>query len=288
MCGLLLLARLVTMMIRRGGRLNPLRRVHCLQRRPAARPANNFATAGSSDDVSSTSRAFSNGLLMAVADGLRVVDLDRPERLNCLDPPMLATLLPLLLDWQQLGSDVKLVALRGTSPHAQAFRQAFCGGSNLLFLHDCAAAGDLPRVASATAASNPARLLDAGTADAFLGHLYAVVRAIASGRPPVLALCDGLVLGSGLSLAMHSAMSVATENTLVALPEVGLGGFPAAGVSYALPRLRGPAVVRVSPDSSSALGGGGDGGGSVGLGLGTYIALAGPRLSGRDAVAAGE
>jgi enoyl-CoA hydratase/carnithine racemase len=203
---------------------------------------------------------------MATAEGLRVVDLDRPKALNCLDPPMLGTLLPLLLDWQQPGSEVKLVALRGTGPQGQAF----CAGSNLRFLHDCAVAGELPPGANPVA--GPPRL-HAGIADAFLGHLYAVVRAIAAGRPPVLALCDGLVMGSGLSLAMHSTMSVVTENTLVALPETGLGGFPAAGASYTLPRLNGPAAS-AGPVRR--------------LGLGTYIALAGPRLSGRDAVAAGE
>jgi enoyl-CoA hydratase/carnithine racemase len=63
--------------------------------------------------------------------GLRVVDLNRPKVLNCINTEMVETLLPLVVDWQQPGGDVKLVVIRGSG------EKAFCAGGDLKFLHAC-------------------------------------------------------------------------------------------------------------------------------------------------------
>ena len=59
----------------------------------------------------------------------------------------------------------------------------------------------------------------------------------------------------------HGQVRVATESTLFAMPETGIGFFPDVGTTFVLPRLRGS--------------------------LGMYLGLTGARLSGRDVLAAG-
>ena len=149
---------------------------------------------------------------MAAAEGLRVVDLSRPPT-NSLDNLMVSTMLPMIHDWQQVGSDVKLVVIRGNGPPGHAF----CIGTNMQLLHACAAAGE-----ARTDSAGTANELHVGRASALNRNILALTHALSSETPPpVVALCDGLTMGTGWSLAHHSTLSIATENTFVALGEPG-------------------------------------------------------------------
>lgn len=64
-----------------------------------------------------------------------------------------------------------------------------------------------------------------------------------------------LVVGGGVGISVHGRYTVATENTVWAMPEAAIGIFPDVGMSYVLPRL-GP--------------------------VGIYLALTGHRLNGAD------
>jgi enoyl-CoA hydratase/carnithine racemase len=70
-------------------------------------------------------------------------------------------------------------------------------------------------------------------------------------------------MGGGAGLSVHGRVRVATEHTLFAMPECGIGFFPDVGASFFLPRLPG------------------------GRSVGRFLGLTGARLTGRDAVAAG-
>jgi len=199
--------------------------------------------AGQNDQPSG---APSNGLLMAAAEGLRVVDIHRPHMNNGIDPLTLDALVPLFEDWRQQGSDVKLVALRGGGLDGKWFST----GTVLPFLYQCIRAGDTPHNG-----------LSSSAADKFFHDFGKLCGLMDSATPPVISMVDGVALGSGVSLALHSSMAIATENTVMSFPEAGFGGAPAPGLSYKLSRLPG--------------------------GVGPYLALAGPRLLGRDNVAAG-
>lgn len=46
-------------------------------------------------------------------------------------------------------------------------------------------------------------------------------------------------MGGGVGLSIHGKYRIATDNTLFAMPETGIGLFPDIGGSYFLPRLKG-------------------------------------------------
>lgn len=67
-----------------------------------------------------------------------------------------------------------------------------------------------------------------------------------------------LLVGGGVGLSVHAPFRIATENTLFAMPETGIGFLPEVGGSFFLPRLDGQ--------------------------LGIYLGLTGKRLKGTDAL----
>lgn len=77
--------------------------------------------------------------------------------------------------------------------------------------------------------------------EAFLGDAHRVLERIASSRIPVIAAIDGHCLGGGLELALACARRIAadTPRTVLGLPQVELGLFPALGGSSRLPRMIG-------------------------------------------------
>ena len=74
-----------------------------------------------------------------------------------------------------------------------------------------------------------------------------------------VALWDGFVMGAGVGLSWHSQFTVATENTMWAMPETKIGFFADVGASYFLPRR-------------------------LGVPLALYIALTGYRFKGIELV----
>jgi 3-hydroxyisobutyryl-CoA hydrolase len=65
-------------------------------------------------------------------------------------------------------------------------------------------------------------------------------------------------VGAALGISVHAPFRIATEKTIFAIPEAGIGLFPDAGASFFLPRLDGQ--------------------------IGTFLALTGTRLEGIQAL----
>src|SRR5690606_9807155 len=78
---------------------------------------------------------------------------------------------------------------------------------------------------------------------------------------PVVAFMDGVTMGGGVGLALPCRYRVATENTLLAMPEGAIGLFPDVGAGWYLPRLPGR--------------------------IGAFLALTGARLDGAECLWAG-
>jgi enoyl-CoA hydratase len=139
--------------------------------------------------------------------------LNRPAALNALTLGMVRAYARQLDRWEK-DEALGAVVLRG------AGGRAFCAGGDVLAIHDAGRAGD--------------RM----TRD-FFREEYALDYRISRLRVPHVALIDGVTMGGGVGLSVHGSHRVATEKTLFAMPETGIGLFPDVGGGYFLPRLPG-------------------------------------------------
>ena len=135
--------------------------------------------------------------------------LARPKALNALTLPMIRALRPAL---EQSASDasVRCIVMVGEGG------KAFCAGGDVRAVCEAAQAGD------------------AALPDAFFREEYQLNHALARSPKPQVSVWDGIVMGGGAGLSVHGRFRVATERTLFAMPETGIGFFPDVGGSHFL------------------------------------------------------
>lgn len=134
-----------------------------------------------------------------------IITLNRPKALNALNTSMVSKLLPQLQEWEKTKS---LVIIKG------AGEKAFCAGGDVKIAIDKI---EGPR---------------------FFFTEYNVNYTIGKYKVPYIALIDGITMGGGLGMSVHGRYRVATERTVIAMPETKIGLFPDVGGSYFLPRLQ--------------------------------------------------
>ncbi|MDA0332156.1 MAG: enoyl-CoA hydratase/isomerase family protein [Proteobacteria bacterium] len=140
-----------------------------------------------------------------------LVTLDRPDALNALTMDMVLAFADQLSRWARDESVTHLL-LCSSSP------RAFCAGGDIKYARQLAISGD-----------------PAGAEPYFRAEYLADIALIEFGKP-VIALCDGIVMGGGGGLAQHSQHIVMTETTRFAMPESAIGLFPDVGASLFLGR----------------------------------------------------
>lgn len=175
----------------------------------------------------------SSPVLFERVNQVGLITLNRPKQLNALNLEMVKLMQAKLNEWER-DDKIKMVLVKGASGKPAAF----CAG------------GDIKSMRDAFANNVKQGGLE------FLYHEYILDHHIANLAKPYVALLNGITMGGGVGISVHSKYRVATENTLFAMPETAIGFFPDVGGSYFLPRLR---------DN-----------------LGMYLALAGNRLKGAD------
>ena len=129
------------------------------------------------------------------------VTINRPEKLNAIDPAMLGA----LRDAFQIADrsrDVRVVILTGSD------ERAFCVGADI----------------NAWSALDP---FDMWRRWVRIGH--AALDTIASVRQPVVAAINGLALGGGLELALACDLRIASSTAQFGSPEVKIGTLPGWG-----------------------------------------------------------
>jgi enoyl-CoA hydratase len=126
------------------------------------------------------------------SDGIMVVTLNRPERLNALDVPSKEQLGTL---WQEAAANprVRAIVLRG------AGAKAFCAGSDIK---------EIQRT---------------GTMVSTATLMQAIPSVGVTLNKPVVAALHGFTIGFGLTLAIHCDFRIATPGARFAFPEVQHG-----------------------------------------------------------------
>jgi len=164
---------------------------------------------------------MSEEILCRKENGVAVVTLNRPERLNALTRGMLGALGPLLAD---LAEDpaIGCVVLTGAGG-------AFCSG------------GDV-RV-QAAAAGKPSEQSPEQRADSLRASMEAA-RLLHDMPKPTIAMVNGVAAGAGMSLALACDLRIASTSARMttAFAKVGLSGD--FGGTYFLTRIVGPALAR--------------------------------------------
>lgn len=163
---------------------------------------------------------------------LGLITLNRPQALNALNRAMCFAIHAQLDEWRGNPS-VEIVAIEGGGD------RAFCAGGDVVGLYHAGKAGS-------------------DDWEGFFRDEYRMNHAIATYPKPYVALIDGITMGGGVGLSIHAPYRIATERTLFAMPETGIGLIPDVGGTHALPRLPGE--------------------------LGTYLGLIGARLKGADCI----
>ncbi|HWA22703.1 MAG TPA: enoyl-CoA hydratase/isomerase family protein [Caulobacterales bacterium] len=158
--------------------------------------------------------------------------LNRPRALHALTTNMCRLMTEAMNRWRD-DKSVVAVLIDHAGP------RGFCAG------------GDVRQVSES----------DRAGAAAFFSAEYPLNALIHDYPKPYIAIIDGVTMGGGVGISIHGAYRVATERTLWAMPETGLGLFPDVGGGWFLPRLRGR--------------------------LGVYLALTGARLGAADCFYAG-
>lgn len=148
-----------------------------------------------------------------------LVTLHRPQALNALNAAMCLALHQKLDEWGS-NDTVKAVVIRG------AGERAFCAGGDVVSLYKSGMA------------------YRDGNKDSlewreFFWNEYRMNTAIKEFPKPYIALLDGITMGGGVGVSVHGSHRIATENTMLAMPETGLGLIPDVGGGWFMPRLPG-------------------------------------------------
>jgi enoyl-CoA hydratase len=154
-------------------------------------------------------------VLIRVEGGVGRLTLNRPDALHALTIGMCHEMTTALLAWQD-DPAIRLVML----DHSTG--RGFCAGGDVRYLYDSIQAGD-------------------GKAIRFFHDEYQLDHLLFAYRKPTIVFMDGLVMGGGSGIAMPCRYRLATERTVFAMPETGIGLFPDVGGSWFLSRLPGKA-----------------------------------------------
>jgi enoyl-CoA hydratase len=177
-------------------------------------------------------------ILVAAAGGLGRILINRPQALNALSLENYRRLAPLLAAWAK-DPEIHAVMIRGLGG------RAFCAGGDIRAIYEAALgiAGD-PEL--------PSR---------FFREEYGVIRQVHRFPKPYIAIIDGITMGGGAGMSVNGSFRIATEKTLFAMPETGIGLFPDVGATRFLNRCPGQ--------------------------IGRYLALTGARLRAADTLYCG-
>ena len=177
-------------------------------------------------------------ILLGQEGGLATLTINRPKALNALTLDNYRRIDPALRAWEADPS-VHAIVVRGAGD------RAFCAGGDVRAVYEAGRGiGHDPDLTAV-----------------FFREEYELIRRIHRFTKPYIAIIDGITMGGGAGISVNGAYRIATERTLFAMPETGIGLFPDVGATRFLNRCPGH--------------------------VGRYLGLTGARLSAEDALYCG-
>ncbi|MCW5259281.1 crotonase [Verminephrobacter eiseniae] len=167
-------------------------------------------------------------LLYEVAEGVALIRLNRPERMNAIGGAMKTELRQALLERARQDPQVRCVILTG------AGERAFCAGA------------DIKERAGQALPQPEYHLQQKAT--------LALFREMEQFEKPLIAAINGVAMGGGLEIALCCDVRIAARGARLGLPEAKIGALPAAGGTQRLPRLVGPGIAKELMLTGDAIG----------------------------------
>jgi len=160
-----------------------------------------------------TSASDEAPLLVQAEGPIRILRLNRPDRLNAVSLPMYQAL---ETELESIAADfeTRVVILTGAG-------RAFCAGADLKAHHDHEPTIEARR-----------EYIDTG---------QRVYRALQTLPQPVVAAVNGHAIGAGIELALSCDFVIVADEAKLRMPEVTLGTFIGGGTAYTLRRRTGHA-----------------------------------------------
>ena len=155
--------------------------------------------------------AASEYILTETRNGVMIITVNRPDKLNALNKQTIEELHETLAEAEHM-SDIRAIILTG------AGQKAFVAGA------------DISEFANYS--------VEEGKTLSATGH-FKIFNFIENFSKPIIAAVNGFALGGGLELALCCHMRVLSDNAKVGLPEVSLGVIPGYGGTQRLAQLIG-------------------------------------------------
>jgi enoyl-CoA hydratase len=149
-------------------------------------------------------------LLFEEREGIGIVTINRPDKLNALNKALLVELSQVLRTVRS-NEGIKVLILTGSG------EKAFAAGADI---------NEIAELGSTNAFSYSRDAQEVANEIEHLGK-------------PVIAGVNGLALGGGCELALACTLRIWSEKAKMGLPEAGLGAVPGIGGTQRLPRLIG-------------------------------------------------
>jgi enoyl-CoA hydratase len=157
---------------------------------------------------------MSDAILLEIEDGIALVTLNRPERLNALSYELIDRLMA-TLDHIEVDDHVHAVILTG------AGERAFSAGADIHEFSQSVGHG------AATAVRD------------FVRRGQAMTARLEAFKKPVIAAINGIAYGGGCEITEAVHLAIASERARFAKPEINLSMPPTFGGTQRLPRLAG-------------------------------------------------
>lgn len=151
-----------------------------------------------------------SALLIETVEGVRLIGLNRPDRLNAINDAI-RTGLPAALSEADADPAVKVIIIHGGPS------RAFCVGADIK-----------EGRRAETAIDTRSQMNDHHWIDAFERT-----------RKPIIAAIHGYCMGGGAEIALACDIRIASSDAVFSLPETALGLIPGAGGTQRLPRVVG-------------------------------------------------